>query len=175
MSECGYIPVISADFGKAITRDEINNEFQAIEEALQCVQENIENISHTVVNIINHGSVTERIYIDSGGGLIQYMTVEDNVEIIINEPEVDDPRLITLVIADGAEGFFNFPEGMTWTSNAHGDGIDGKPWDTQGLAGDYGALVVCIYDGYGWIQMVYARHDIDYTAPADVDDIYRYR
>ena len=170
-----YIPVIRAEFGRTITDKELWNEFQAIEEAMQCVGVEMQNTSSNVVNSIDLGTITDSTVIQSAFGLVQYLTVEGDVNIEVKVPDEFEPRLITLVIADGGDGRFNFPSGTAWATNSNGSAVDGKPWDSQGTAGDYGAIVTCIYDGSGWLYLVYARNDIDFTAAAEVDDMYKWR
>lgn len=173
---CGpYVPAIKAEFGRTITNKEIDNEFQRIEEVLECICNEAGNNAVLIENAIDLGNVTDSVTIEPSGGIIQYLTVEGDVEITVEEPEDTEPNLITLVIADGGSGRFNFPLGVAWTSDANGTGMDGKPWDNGGLGGDYGALVTCIYDGEGWIFIVFARHDIDPNDVADVADLYNWR
>jgi len=95
--------------------------------------------------------------------------------LLFGTPTKDDPKLITLLIADGGDGRFNLPSGAAWTSDANGDSMDGKPWDSEGLGGDYGALVTCMYDNTGWVFVIYARHDIDYSESPEVADLYKWR
>ncbi len=97
-------------------------------------------------------------------------------EINVATPEDDEPRLITLVMADGGNGLFNFAVGQAWSTDSNGATMDGKPWNAEWAVGDYGALVTCIYDGEGWLFIVFARNEIDYSKPlADVVDIYNWR
>jgi hypothetical protein len=176
MSTCGpYVPVLKADFGRTITEAEINNEFEEIERIMECICTAMQTTTSNVSNFVNLGSVTNTTIISAADGLIQYLTVEGDIDLNVADPEEGEPRLITLVIADGGAGRFNFPAGATWTSDVAGDSMDGYPWDSQGLGGDYGALVTCVYDGEGWIFTVFGRHDIDYTVPAEVEDVYNWR
>jgi len=175
MSCSYYIPAIRAEFGRTITDTEIRNEFQAIEDAMQCVGDEMEGGSSNIVDHVDLGTITNATVISSANGLVQYMTAEGDIDIEIKVPDEFEPRLITLVIADGGNGRFNFPTGSAWTTSSNGSAMDGKPWDSDGLGGDYGAIVTCIYDGSGWLYLVFARNDIDFTATAEVEDIYRWR
>lgn len=172
---CLYEPKIRAEFGKGITDDEIRAEFQAIEDTMLCVATAAEFESSTIETIVDLGAVVDSTVISSANGIIQYLTVEGDVQISIETPADEEPRLITLVIADGGSGRFNFPLGAAWASLANGVSMDGKPWDNDGLAGDYGAIVTCVFDGIGWVYMVFSRHDIDLDVSPSLVDLYRWR
>jgi len=178
MSDCGYyVPAIRAEFGRTITDTEIWNEFQEIERVMGCLWDLVDSTQTTENNTVDLGTVTENTTIRSSDGIVQYMAVEGDVNIYIAPPAVDDPRVITLMIVNAGDGRFNFVEGSAWTSDANGLTMDGKPWIVEWQAnGDYGAMVTCVYDGEGWIHLVYARHNIDYAAvSANVADIYKWR
>lgn len=170
-----YIPVLKADFGRTITEAEINNEYEEIERILECIHDEMDKVGSDFANFIYLGSVTNTVEIESADGLIQYMIVEGDVTINVVDPKPGEPRLITLVMADGGDGRFNFPTGAAWSSDVSGPSMDGYPWDSGELGGDYGALVYCVYDGEGWIFTVFGRHDIDFTAATRVIDIYNWR
>lgn len=173
---CGYyVPAIRASFGRVITRDEINNEFQEIERVMACICEQIQNQASTVANTIDLGSHSTSVQIEPSDALLQYLTVEGDVDIELLDPEGFDPRMITLAIADGGSGRFRFTKGLSWTTESHGSSISGKPWKPEQYGGNYGSIVICIHDDIQWLQIVYARNDIDYTAASDADDIYRWK
>ncbi len=173
---CGaYIPSIKAEFGRTITDDEINFEFQAIEQFFACLCEAAGDSSVDIETVVDLGTVIDNVVINSSFGVVQYLTIEGDVQIDFAIPQETDPKLITLVIADGGNGRFNLPAGMAWTSDVSGLSIDGYPWDPQGLGGDYGAIVTCVYDNTGWIYIVFARHDIDLSVSPRLIDIYNWR
>ena len=173
---CGpYVPAIRADFGRTITDKEINDEFDAIESMMECVCEQAGGESKVIDNAIDLGTVATSTTILPSNGRLQYMSVEGDVDITVADPADQDSLLLTLVIADGGSGRFNLPNGLAWTSDSNDGGMDGKPWDNDGLGGDYGAIVTCIHDGTGWVFMVFARNDIDPDDVPDVADLYNWR
>lgn len=175
MTICKYEPRIQIGFGRTITSEVHNEEFQAIEEAFSCICDEVDRINECDAQVYDHGTVSGTYYIDPGLGLVHKMLCEGDVELIIETPDGVDPGLISLMIGDGGDGRFNFPVGASWSSDAQGVNMDGKPWDPEGTAGDYGAIVQCIYDDLGWVHVVFARHDLDQFGPAEVEDIYNWR
>ena len=170
-----YFPVIKAAFARVITDEEINNEFDQIERTFACIEAELDRSIHVNNSAIDLGIVSTSIVINPEDGVLQYITLDGDVEIMFNEPADDDPKLITLVLQDGGSGRFNFPSGSAWTSDSNGTSMDGKPWDTEGLGGDYGAIVTCLNDGIGWVFMIYARNDIDADAAVEAIDLYNWR
>ena len=79
------------------------------------------------------------------------------------------------MIADGGDGTFKFTNGATWSTDSNGSTIDGIPWDSQGVGGNYGSIVICIHDGIGWVYLTFARNDIDFLATSDTNDLYNWR
>jgi hypothetical protein len=157
---------------------------------LDCFEEQIGKIISTVDNIYNHGIIDNSYTMDPAFGVIQYAELQGDVELELSEPQEGDPRLITLILANAGSlatdnyGRFNFKSGTTWTSDRD-DVMDGKPWnmyanmigDTSGVQyeGFYGAAVMCIHDGVGWLYLVFARHHLDIDNPAIPGDIYDWR
>ena len=174
---CGpYVPTIRAEFGRTITEPEINQEFEEIERIMKCMEAAVDNETTVIDNVVDLGTVTDETVISSINGVVQYMTIEGGIELNVATPDDGDPRLITLVMADGGNGLFNFPVGQAWSTDSNGSGFDGKPWNAEWAVGDYGALVTCIYDGDGWVFIVFARNEIDYAKPlAEVEDVYNWR
>lgn len=190
MANCIYIPRINAEFGKTITSDEIDREFQEIERVFDCFAEAIGDETFIEDNTHDNGTVDNSYTIEPAFGIIQYLEIEGDTELTLAEPGEDDPKLITLIIANtgsvetGNYGRFNFKEGTVWSADRDVP-TDGKPWNmyanldgsTTGTQyeGFYGGVVQCIYDGVGWVYLVFARHHLDiYNAP-NPDDIYSWR
>ncbi len=187
---CTYVPQITAEFGKVITDPEINFEFQAIESAFACFEEQIGSFISTTDNIYDYGIIDNSYILTPAFGVLQYMELQGDVDLELSQPKEGDSRIITLVIANagsldnGNYGRFNFPLGTSWTADRD-DVMDGKPWnmysniigDTSGAqyAGFYGAIVTCIHDGTDWIYLVYARHHLDIWNDPIVGDIYDWR
>jgi hypothetical protein len=190
MADCVYVPQITAEFGKTVTDDEINREFQEIERVFDCFAKSIGSNTETEENITDNGIVDNSYTIDPAFGTIQYLEIQGDTELDIETPELDDPKLITLVIANagsvetGTYGKFNFKSGTVWTHDRDG-AMDGKPWNmyanldgsTNGTqyTGFYGGIVQCIHDGAGWIYLVFARHHLDIFSAPNPDDIYDWR
>ena len=190
MSICDYIPQITAEFGRTITDTEIDFEFQAIEDAFTCFEEQIGKITLTEDKIYNHGIVDNSYTIDPAFGIIHYLEVQGDTELFLEAPPDGTSRLITLIIGNagsiegGNYGRFNFKTGVVWTSDRD-DVMDGKPWNMYAnitgemtgtlYEGFYGCAVQCIYDGVGWIYLVYARHHLDIWNPPIPEDIYDWR
>lgn len=173
---CRYVPVIKAEFGKKISAEEANAEFDAIEEAMGCLEALADSSTSEDEDIHNYGSVTTETILDPSFGNMQLLTVEGNVAIDFEAPDEDDPRVIYLLVADGdGSGSFTLPAGSAWATDSQGTSITGIPWDPGSLGGDYGAVVVCIYDSIGWVYMVFSRNDIDFNAIANVTDVYNWR
>jgi len=172
---CEYINTLKAEFGKTITSEAANEQFDAIEAALGCLEDLASEINATHEVIHNWGTVNNTIVLDPSLGSLQFLTIEGDVEISIAKPEEADPNVIYLVIADGGSGRFNFPVGAVWSTDSRGASIDGVPWDSQGTGGDYGAVILSLYDGEGWLYVVFSRNDIDFTASSDTDDLYNWR
>lgn len=187
---CVYIPQINAEFGRIITDDEINREFQAIEEAFACLEAQIGDDTLDEDTIYNHGIVDNSYTINPAFGIIHYLEVQGDTELHLDPPPDGTSPLITLIIGNagsieaGNYGRFNFKSGVTWTSDRD-DVMDGKPWNMYAnLTGEmtgtlyegfYGCAVQCIYDGVGWIFLVYARHHLDIWNPPIPEDIYDWR
>lgn len=187
---CSYVPIIKAEFAKVITDQEINHEFQMIEEAFLCFEEQIGSFLSTEDNIYDYGVIDNSYILNPAFGVLQYMEVQGDVELELSQPEPGTSRLITLVIgnagsiAEGNYGRFNFKSGVAWACDRDGS-MDGKPWnmyaniigDTSGTQyeGFYGAIVNCIHDGVNWIYLVYARHHLDIWNDPIVGDIYDWR
>lgn len=188
--KCVYVPIISAEFGKTITNQEIDNEFQEIERVFDCFASVIGSTLEQTDRVYDHGIIDNSYTIDPAFGIIHYMELQGDTDITIAEPEEEDPKLITLVIANAGSvetnnyGRFNFPTGTVW-SHDRDDPMDGKPWNmfanldgslngTQ-YEGFYGGIVQCIHDGVGWVHLVFARHHLDIFNPPIPDDIYDWR
>lgn len=187
---CKYIPEITAEFGRTITDAEINREFEAIQRAFECFEEQIGINLLEEDTIFNHGIIDNSYTIDPAFGVIHYMEIQGDTELHVLEPPEGTPRLITLIINNAGAietdnyGRFNFKSGVVWTANRD-DVMDGKPWNMYanltGLEsgtqyeGFYGAVVQCIHDGVGWIFLIYARHHLDIFNPAIPEDIYSWR
>lgn len=170
-----YEPVIKASFGRKISAEEANAEFDAIEVAMTCL-ESLANASTSVdTDIHNYGTVTNESILDPSFGNMQLLTVEGAVDLDFEVPDEADPRVIYLLIADGGSGSFTFPSGSVWATKSQGVGVTGIPWDPDSLGGDYGAVVVCMYDSIGWLYMAFSRNDIDFAAAVNVTDIYSWR
>jgi hypothetical protein len=188
---CVYVPQIQAEFGKSITDEEINREFQEIERVFLCFEEMVGSIISTEDNVYDYGTLDNSYTLDPAFGVLQYMELQGDVELELSAPQHGDSRIITLVIANGGSlatnnyGRFNFRSGVVWTSMKDAPEMDGKPWnmyanaigDTSGVqyTGFYGAIVTCIHDGLGWTYLVFARHHLQINDPADPLDIYSRR
>jgi len=172
---CRYERVIKARFGRKISAEEANAEFDAIEAAMTCL-ESLANSSTSVdSDIHNYGTITNETTLDPAFGNMQLLTVEGDVDLDFKAPDEDDPRVIYLLISDGGSGTFSFPSGSVWATKSQGTSVTGIPWDPTSLGGEYGAVVVCIYDSIGWIYMAFSRNDIDFNAAVNVTDIYSWR
>jgi len=187
-AECIYIPQITAEFGKTITNEEIDREFQEIERVFNCFEEAIGSYTSEETNIHDYGVIDNSYTLTPAFGILQYMELLGDVELEMDIPGEDDPKLITLIIANagsielGTYGRFNFKSGTTWSADRDLP-MDGKPWNmwanldstetgTQ-YPGFYGGIVNCIWDGVGWVHLVYARHHLNIFVPTpDPDDIY---
>jgi len=172
---CRYVNTLKAEFGRKITAAEANDQFIAIEAAMACLEDLSDKSDTKNEEIHNYGPVNDETILDPAFGNMQLITVEGNVDISFLAPESDDPKIVYLLVSDGGEGSFTMPNGASWATDSNGPGITGIPWNSQGLGGDYGALVVCIHDGVGWLYLVFARNDIDFTAIANVTDLYNWR
>jgi hypothetical protein len=188
---CTYIPQITAEFGRTITDPEINFEFQAIEEAFICLEEQIGSINDFEDTIFDHGQIDNSYTIDPAFGIIHYMEVLGDVQLTLSDPPEGTSRIITLVIGnagrveDGNYGRFNFASGAAWASDRDAPDMDGKPWNMYAnltgeetgtlYPGHYGSIVQCIHDGNNWIHLVFARHHLDIFNPPIVGDIYDWR
>ena len=156
---CNYIPQISAEFAKTITNEEIDREFQAIEEAFACFEEVVGSVISTEENIHDYGIIDNSYTLDPAFGIIQYMEIQGDADLELAEPEDGDPTLIALVIAGSGQDRFNFPLGLAWSPDRDEPASDSKPWNmfanTDGsqtgtqYEGFYGAVVNCIHDGVG--------------------------
>jgi hypothetical protein len=189
--KCPYVPQIKAEFGKVITDPEIDFEFQAIEEAFLCLEEQIGTHTSTEENIYDHGIIDNSYTIDPAFGIIHYMEVQGDVELTLDAPAEGTSKIITLIIAnagsvdEGNYGRFNFTSGVAWACDRDAPEMDGKPWnmyanltgDTSGTQYDgfYGAVVTCVFDDVGWVFYVYARHHLDIYNDPIVGDIYDWR
>jgi hypothetical protein len=187
---CSYIPQIKAEFGRTVTDHEIDAEFQAIERAFQCFEEQIGTILLSREKVYNHGIIDNSYTINPAFGIIHYLEIQGDTELQVDIPAPGTPRLITLVIANagsvenGDYGRFNFKTGATWSADRDHP-MDGKPWNMYpnltGAAtgmpyvGFYGGVVQCVYDGIGWVHMVYARHHLAIDGNLNPDDIYDWR
>jgi hypothetical protein len=190
-TKCPYVPEITAEFGKTITNEEIDREFQAIEETFNCFAAAIGSELNQEDRIYDHGVIDNSYTIQPGFGVIHYMELQGNTELTVAEPDgEDDPRLITLIIANAGSiatdnyGRFNFKAGATWAHDRD-DPMDGKPWNmyanldgsTNGTQypGFYGCAVQCIHDGVGWVHLSFARHHLDIFSALNPKDIYDWR
>jgi hypothetical protein len=190
MAECLYIPQITAEFGKTITSSEIDAEFQEIERVFDCIASSIGSETENEDNTSDNGVVDNSYTIDPAFGVIQYLEIQGDTELALATPGPTDPTIITLIIANAGSvetdtyGRFNFKEGTVW-SHDRDDPMDGKPWNmysnldgsTTGTKYDgfYGGVVQCIWDGIGWIHLVFARHHLDIFNDPNPDDIYDWR
>lgn len=172
---CSYVPQLKIGFAKTVTASDLNAEFDAIEAAFQCLEAALGDSEFTEDTEYIVGVVTETTLLEPSDGAVQFMTVAGDIQISLDEPTGNASRIVTLVIENGGSGRFNFPEGTAWTSSAQGDLMDGKPWEVNSGSGAYGAVVNCVWDGIGWLYMVFARHDIDQEATAKAVDIYGWR
>lgn len=191
MTECLYIPQITAEFGKTITSDEIDHEFQEIERVFTCFEEQIGTLLTQEDNVYDYGIVDNSYTLDPAFGILQYLELQGDVELELSQPADGDPRIITLIIANAGSvdtnnyARFNFKSGVAWSADRDEPLMDGKPWnmyantvgDTSGTKyeGFYGAVVTCIHDGVGWVYLVYARHHLDINGTPDPNDIYDWR
>lgn len=190
-NQCTYVPQITAEFGKTITNDEIDREFQEIERVFTCFAESIGSELEQTDRIYDHGIIDNSYTINPAFGVIHYAELQGDTEITIAPPDADDaPRLITLIMANAGAvetnnyGRFNFKTGSAW-SHDRDDPMDGKPWNmfanldgsTNGdqYAGFYGCAVQCIHDGLGWVHLTFARHHLDIFSALNPDDIYDWR
>ena len=175
---CRYTPSILAEFGRKISAEEANKEFVAIETAMACLESLAEQITTKDQEIHNYGSIDNNTILDPAYGNMQMLTVEGNKSLDFIDPQDADPRVIYLLIADGgdADGTFTFPAGSAWSTDSYGASVTGAPWaESSDLGGDYGAMVTCIYDGLGWLYLVFGRNGIDFGEAANVTDIYNWR
>ena len=172
---CYYVNTLKAKFGRKITSEEANEQFNAIEQSMACLEALVDDSNSKDEENHNYGSIDIETILDPAFGNLQFLTVEGNVSIGLKNPQETDPKVIYLVIADGGDGSFTFNNGAVWTTNSNGESVDGVPWDSQGMGGKYGSIVICIHDGFGWIYLVFARNDIDFTAVASIDDLYGWR
>lgn len=187
---CTYIPQIKAEFGRTVTDKEINDEFEAIQRAFDCFEEQIGSSILVEDKIYNHGIIDNSYTIDPAFGILHYMEIYGDTDLDLLEPDEGTSRIITLVINNagsietGDYGRFNFKRGVVWSADRDIP-MDGKPWNmwanitgeesgTQ-YEGFYGAIVTCIYDGIGWIYLVYARHHLNINGALNPDDIYDWR
>jgi hypothetical protein len=180
MADCVYTPGLNIGFGRTVTWKAINDEFEAIEDAFQCLQDLLDTLEYTEITTYIDGGIQNEYFVDPGLGAIQRLTIEGDVTISINNPGETDYKLITLIIENGGDGSggdarYNLPAGTAWVTDSYGSSVDSKPWDTQGLGGRYGCAITCIWDGAGWVYLSFSRNDIDFTATADVADIYNWR
>lgn len=190
MADCLYVPQITAEFGKTITNEEIDREFQEIERVFDCFADTIGSNKEEEDRIYDNGVIDNSYTINPAFGIIQYLEIQGDTELTLAQPQSGDPRLITLVIANAGSidtnnyGRFNFPSGQTWTHDRDNP-MDGKPWNmwanldgsTTGTQypGYYGGVVVCIHDGLNWIHLVYARHHLNIFGDPNPDDIYDWK
>lgn len=170
---CRYTNTLKAEFGRKITAEEANQQFDAIETAMTCLEQLAESGSDTVIH--NYGSVDGTVTLDPSLGNLQFITIEGDVSLGFSVPEENDPKVIYLLVEDGGDGRFIFPTGSAWASLSQGVAVTGKPWDSMGRAGDYGAVITCIYDNIGWLYLTHARKDIDTANASDLDDLYEWR
>lgn len=172
---CRYVNTLKAEFGRKISAEEANEQFNAIETAMACLEQlansgqSGETVSH------NYGSVSGSTILDPSLGNMQFVTIQGDVNLGFEVPGDADPKVIYLLIEDGGNGRFKFPTGTAWTTLSHGASISGKPWDSMGLGGNYGAVVVCIYDNLGWVYLCYGRNDINFAVAPEAVDLYGWR
>lgn len=172
---CSYVNTLKASFARKVTSEEINEQFVAIELAMACIQALAEESNSEDEENHNYGSINTGTLLDPAFGNLQFITVEGNIELAFADPEEEDPKVIYLMIADGGDGTFKFTNGAVWSTDSNGSTIDGVPWNSAGTAGKYGAIVICIHDGIGWIYIVFARNDIDFEAISNPADLYNWR
>jgi hypothetical protein len=168
-----YTNTLKIDFGRKVSAAEANEQFEEIEKAMRGLESLAEQIQSPDTEIHNYGSVDDLTVLDPAFGNMQKLTVESLINLDFIDPQSDDPNVIYLLI--GGSGSFKFPDGTAWSTTSFGTTVSGKPWDSDGLGGDYGAMVICIYDGLGWLYMVFGRNNIDFTASMSVADLYRWR
>jgi hypothetical protein len=177
MTQCSarYNNTLKAEFGRKISSQEANEQFIAIEAAMTCLQSLADDT--TTENTIHiYENIDGTTVLDPAFGNMQLITIEGTVEISFAEPQATDPKVIYLLIADGGDGLFKLPDGTSWTSLSQGIAVTGKPYNSEGLGGDYGAVVICIHDGTGWLHICFARNDIDFDAATmDIADVYGWR
>lgn len=171
---CYYVNTLKAKFGRKISSEEANEQFDAIEDSMACLEALVDDSTSKDEENHNYGSIDVETLLDPAFGNLQFLTVEGDVPIGFLTPQDEDAKVIYLLISNGGSGTFTFTNGAVWTTNSNGE-IDGVPWDSEGMGGDYGAVVICIHDGIGWVYMVFARNSIDFTATADVVDLYNWR
>ena len=186
MADCVYIPQLKIGFGRTVTWKPINDEFDAIEDAFRCLQDLVDKLEYKNDTVYIDKGIIETYVVDPGAGAIQRLTIEGEVDISISTPGEGDYKLITLIIENGGDGaggdaFYTLPAGRVWVTDSYDDDRC-KPWDTMGLAGDYGCAVTCVYDGAGWVFLSFSRNDIPwdettglFTGEARVKDIYNWR
>jgi|GEM_PF-6873071 len=172
---CSYKNTLKAKFGRKISSEEANEQFEAIEIAMACLEKLADDASSKDEENHNYGSLNTETILDPAFGNLQFLTVEGNVSLGFIDPKEEDPKVIYLIIANGGNGSFKFNNGAIWSTDSNGSSIDGVPWDSNGTGGKYGSIVICIHDGIGWVYLVFARNDIDFTATADVSDLYNWR
>ncbi len=172
---CYYVNTLKIEFGRKIASEEINIQFDAIERSMSCLEALVDEGQSEDEENHNYGSIGTETILDPAFGNLQFLTVEGAVSLGLKDPQVEDSKVIYLVIADGGDGSFAFTNGAVWTTGSNGADIDGVPWDSQGMGGKYGSIVVCIHDGLGWIYLVFARNGIDFTAVPNLTDLYRWR
>lgn len=171
---CRYVNTLKAEFGRKISSEEANEQFNEIEVAMNCLELLAED-SGTDKTIHNYGSVTGTTILDPAFGNMQKITIEGTVVMSFSTPSDADPKVIYLLVADGGDGTFKFPDGSAWTTLSQGSTVTGKPWDSNGLGGEYGAVIICIYDGFGWLHLCFSRNDIDFAADPEAVDLYGWR
>lgn len=172
---CYYVNTLKAKFGRKISSEEANEQFEAIEIAMACLEGLVDDSTSKSEENHNYGSVDTDTILDPAYGNLQYLTVEGHVSLGFVTPSDSDTKVIYLLVADGGEGSFEFNNGSVWSTNSSGLGVDGVPWDSNGTGGLYGAIVICMHDGIGWTYLVFARNDIDYEVAAEVADLYYWR
>jgi len=171
---CRYTNTLKAEFGRKISSEEANEQFNAIEKAMACLEALADDTAtDNTVHVYENTDGTS--ILDPSFGNMQKITIEGTVELSFAEPEDDDPKVIYLLIADGGNGLFKFPAGTSWTSSSQGTDVTGKPYDSEGLGGKYGAVIICIHDGIGWLHICFSRNDIDFTGAMETADIYGWR
>ena len=170
-----YVNTLKAEFGRTISSEGINAQFEAIERTMACIENKIVTTQQTTTTVYDYGTVDTSLDIDPSLGALQRIMLEGDVELTMSEPGANDPKFITLLLGDAGSGRFNFPAGGTWVSDSEGSSMDGKPWDNDGLGGDYGAMVFCIHDGAGWLFLCFSRNDVDTDGTADTNDLANWR